>query len=110
MADVSGCATWRLEAVGQRVKYHTFRVHRYRLYEAGESEECLGICEAPTTPKKCIVAPLDGDSIADLDTLIHEAMHACLWDLSEDAVDSSATDIARFLWRCGWRKENPLSD
>ena len=38
-----------------------------------------------------------------LDTLIHECLHAAIPDLSEDAVNDSATDIAKVLHRLGCR-------
>ena len=38
-----------------------------------------------------------------LETYIHEAMHCCFWDLSEDAVHEGAADISKFLWRLGYR-------
>jgi len=30
---------------------------------------------------------------------LHEALHACLPDLAEDAIDTIAVDVARLLWR-----------
>jgi len=32
-----------------------------------------------------------------LDLVIHESLHACLWDLDEEAVTETAWDIARLL-------------
>ena len=40
-----------------------------------------------------------------LDTMIHEICHACFPDISEDAVDEAARDMAEFLWQMGYRKE-----
>lgn len=42
--------------------------------------------------------------LSELDTLIHELSHACHEYLHEDAIDPKSTDIARVLWRCGYRK------
>jgi hypothetical protein len=39
-----------------------------------------------------------------MDTLIHEAMHAARPELDEDAVASASSDIARMLWRLGYRR------
>ena len=33
----------------------------------------------------------------------HEALHACSFSTSEEKVDSTARDLARFLWRLGYR-------
>ena len=39
-----------------------------------------------------------------LDTLTHEAMHLALPELNEEAITTSATFVARILWRQGYRK------
>lgn len=39
-----------------------------------------------------------------LEVLIHEAIHACHWDLAEEAVDETARDIAVMLWNLGYRR------
>lgn len=41
-----------------------------------------------------------------LDTVIHEALHCSRPELDEQAVDSTARDISRLLWRLGYRR-NP---
>jgi len=38
-----------------------------------------------------------------LEVLIHEMLHACYWDLDEEAIDITARDIARVLFRLGYR-------
>lgn len=38
-----------------------------------------------------------------LDTELHEALHAAYPMLDEEAVKQGATDIARLLWRIGYR-------
>jgi hypothetical protein len=38
-----------------------------------------------------------------LETCVHEALHACLPGVCEQAVDGTARDVARFLWRLGYR-------
>lgn len=38
----------------------------------------------------------------ELDTTIHEALHAAYPDLSEDAIDEAATDLARLLLARGF--------
>jgi hypothetical protein len=39
-----------------------------------------------------------------LETLIHESLHATNYDLSEECVEETARDIAKFLWEDKWRK------
>jgi len=39
-----------------------------------------------------------------LDTVLHEALHAIRPELDETAVDATARDISRLLWRLGYRR------
>jgi len=41
---------------------------------------------------------------AHLDTVVHETLHACLPDAAEEAINETACDIARLLWRLGYRR------
>lgn len=40
----------------------------------------------------------------ELETILHEALHACYWDLDEEAVGETAQDVAALLWQMGYRK------
>ena len=51
-----------------------------------------------------IQIPMDGDTRDELDTIIHEVLHAAT-ELDECAVEGTANAISRLLWRLGWRKE-----
>ena len=44
------------------------------------------------------------DEQVGLETAIHEALHACNWHAKEKLVEITAKDIARFLWRLGFRR------
>jgi len=35
--------------------------------------------------------------------LIDEAIHACMWDIDNDAVAQTSAAISDFLWNCGLR-------
>lgn len=48
------------------------------------------------------LSPLD-----TLDTVLHECLHAAFPDLAEEAVDESATAIAKILHRLGCRIDLP---
>lgn len=48
-----------------------------------------------------ISSKIDGE--LRLDTEIHEMLHACLPDIDEEAVNETATDLARTLWAMGYR-------
>jgi hypothetical protein len=40
----------------------------------------------------------------ELDTIVHEILHAAYPDLDEYAVHDTAKAVSRVLWRLGWRK------
>ena len=83
------------------IRSHTFAGHRYRVRNlAGVSRDALGQCDHE---RKIINIPINGDTVDELDVTIHESLHACMPYLSEDAVNESATSIAKLLWRLGWR-------
>ena len=83
------------------IKSHTFRGQRWKIVEAVPDQG--GECDAPYIKRREMCIPAMGDSLHDLEVIIHEATHACHWDMSEYAVSGSARDIARILWRLGWR-------
>ena len=58
-----------------------------------------GMCDQPNTPNKRIqiLKRLKGEEL--LEVLLHEALHACMWDLDEEAVAELATDTSRMIWR-----------
>lgn len=60
-----------------------------------------GNCDTDT--KFWIILERDLSKKVGLETAIHEALHACSWKTEEEKVDITAKDIARFLWRLGYR-------
>ena len=44
------------------------------------------------------------DEKTELDTLIHEALHASDWSKSEEWIEETAKEVANLLWGMGWRK------
>ena len=60
-----------------------------------------GLCD-PNNRTLTIRPKLSGER--ELDVAIHEMLHACHDDLAEEAVTETASDIARCLWRLGYRK------
>jgi len=65
-----------------------------------EGERLLGIC---IYSDKTIHVPKEGETLVDLDVILHEGLHACT-ELDEQAVDETASSLALLLWRLGWRK------
>lgn len=61
-----------------------------------------GLCFEDT--QEIYVSAQDRGEVA-LDTLIHEALHAQMDYLTEAKVRAQAAELARLLWRLGYRKE-----
>ena len=86
------------------IKSHSFRGKRWKLVDAGSGNG--GICQGPHIKRREMLVPMTGNSQHDLDTVLHEGLHACFWDIDEEGIHESAADLARLLWRLGWRKED----
>ena len=86
------------------IHFHTFAGMKYRVENDTKIRtDDLGECDFE---RKVVRIPIQGDSFSELDTIIHEAIHAsCPW-LAEWIVEQVATSIARLLWRLKWRKED----
>lgn len=88
------------------VKHHIFRGKRYRIsFQNAVKGRVLGLCDAPDGKGKTIRIKKDLDEINELETIVHESLHACFWDIDEEAIHESARDIAYLLSRLGYRKE-----
>lgn len=89
------------------MKYHTFRAKRYKIEElpASKLKDCGGECDAPNKKHKSIrLRKRLSSPKVELENWLHETLHACLWDLDEEAIEETAEDISRFLWKLGYRR------
>jgi hypothetical protein len=78
---------------------------RYKIRFVNSRAKNMGECDAPDT-KAPEIRIREGQSERDeLDTLIHEASHACDFDRAEHAVTETANAISALLWRLGWRRK-----
>lgn len=64
----------------------------------------LGSCDHK---RKTITVPVNGDTKDELDTIIHEVLHAEFPFLVEEYVNRCAKDLSRILWKFKWRKDDP---
>jgi len=87
-------------------RHIVIRGRRYRLRYKRLPPDEFGRCDAPDQPDKCIHIRKGLRGKQELDTLIHEMLHAALWDLDETAINDTAHDIALALWRIGYRKNS----
>lgn len=63
-----------------------------------------GECDSPDTPRKRITIRSGMRDELELDTTIHELLHAAGWHIDEVFVTQFATDAAKILTRLGWVK------
>ena len=66
-------------------------------------ENPRGDCDDPTTKNKKIRVANNLPPIEQLEVVIHECLHASDWFKDEEWIEEVAIDIARLLWRLGWR-------
>ncbi len=99
----------------RQVKSHVFRGRRYQIKKVPHSklqdaeskrkkEEVLGICKDTYGKAKKILISSSLKELAELECLIHEGNHAIFNDLDEEAIRDGSRDMAKFLWRLGYRK------
>ena len=85
---------------------HKFRDKSWKILKSQykKSSGTVGECANPNNTNRIMKIPVNGSTKTNLATILHEAGHACLWDLDEIAIDETAESIAGLLWKLGWRK------
>jgi len=68
------------------------------------ADHALGDCDPPDTKNKKIRIANTLPPKEELEVTIHECLHAADWYKDEEWIEPVAADIARLLWRLGWRK------
>ena len=68
-----------------------------------------GECDSPETKDKKIRLKRGLRGLFLLDTIVHESLHACLWMADEEGIAQTASDIAKVLWRLGYRRQDSKS-
>jgi hypothetical protein len=85
----------------------SLRGRTYRIVPANLRDR-LGDCDPPDTPNPKI--RIDNGIRRNRDRMmavIHEVLHACQWDLSEEAVAEISRDMANVLHKLGARIRIP---
>lgn len=85
------------------VRTHTFRGVRYDM----DFDPQAASCDHPEGRDRPRIVLVDGlrNNRQTLELLVHESLHACCWPASEREVEETARDIARLLWRLGYRRQ-----
>lgn len=65
-----------------------------------------GVCDSPDTESKGIRINQQLRDETLLETILHECLHAADWTKDEEFIEREARDIARILWRLGYRKQS----
>ncbi len=85
------------------VKSHTFNGRKIFIDFHGKGVN--GITDCPyrkdATATMTIFCPLN--TKIGLETVIHETLHVLNWNQTEKAVEKTAEELAKFLWRIGYR-------
>jgi len=93
----------------RNIKQIVLRGKRYRINLAStlgpESDPVYGRCSSPNDPGRIIQYDVSLTGQRRLDVFIHEMLHACFWDISEEGIQFASIDIAKSLWRFGYRME-----
>ena len=63
-----------------------------------------GDCDAPTTKSKEIRVSCNLKDEEKLEVLLHEMFHAAHWNMDEEFIEKFAVDVARAIWRLGYRQ------
>jgi hypothetical protein len=71
-----------------------------------DGEEVDASCDSPDHTRRSITIRTGLTPQRELDVLIHEMLHGAYWDLSEEAIAETATDIAAVLFAMGYRKRH----
>lgn len=70
-----------------------------------------GECDSPKIPGKEIRVSTRLRGEEKLEVTIHELLHAANWHLDEEWIEAAGRDIARALWRLGYRgPDDPPAD
>lgn len=80
------------------------KIWEYVRHKFRTKKKTYGICDHPSTQVRRIKVDKGLKGRIELDTNIHEMLHACCWNLSEECVNTTASDIAKALWDLGYRK------
>jgi len=85
------------------IKTHTFAGVSYDVDVEGPFD---GVCEFPRSNRRpALRVSIDINTRKGLETLLHECLHAEVWAKTEEVVDRASYDIARLLWRLGFRRK-----
>jgi hypothetical protein len=93
----------------KKIKTHTFRIRKRNGQIVRRRYEIIygpvdGMCDTITAERKpLLINRTDMATCGYLETVIHESIHAVRPYISEACVTHMGEELARFLWRMGYR-------
>lgn len=82
-----------------------WRLLREPIRRTLDGHRVLGECSPPEDKPRFIRVDSRLTGEVELDALVHELLHCAAWDVFDESfVESTATGIARILYRIGYRK------
>lgn len=82
-----------------RVKLH----NKWWVFKRVPNLKDDGIIDAPDIPNKHLKINSKLRGKKELETILHEALHGCIWNLSEEDIQQTGEDLANLLWKLGYR-------
>lgn len=64
-----------------------------------------GECEPPDSPRKEIRVRSTLEGRERLEVVLHEVLHAADWTKDENWIEEFADDLAKILWKLGYRPQ-----
>ena len=86
----------------KKVRTHTFNGRRYEIDMPGRID---GTTEQYRLDKRIMLIATEPHTRNELETIIHECLHAENWAATEEVVTRVANEIGNFLWRLGYRRQ-----
>ena len=96
-------AVKRVTILGKRWKFSRRKVRKTDGYAHGDGPDKPLSVDEMRRREIVIGDHLSGER--ELDVIIHEVLHAADWHKDEHWVATVASDLARILWRLGYRSE-----
>jgi hypothetical protein len=69
-----------------------------------ELDEVRGLCDPPDSIGKTIRIDSRLAGEEQLEVICHEVGHASFWMIDEESIEEFGRDIAKILWRLGYRR------
>ena len=84
-----------------KVRTHIFNGRKYTIVVEGRTDGCV---DKYSMDERFMMIMTDPHTKNELETFIHESLHAENWAATEKVVERVGRELADFLWRLGFRR------